>query len=366
MSQTDTADDALEREVAKSKDVELTHDPGTTFQYSNRNYTTLGLLIKVVSGQSYEDYIQEHVLQPLAMQHSFTRLDDAKNHGLATGHQYWFNRPVAGGGLRENRAITPTGLITASVEDMCSWLIVNLNHGVYHSTRVLSAAGIDQLHTGVAPMSEKARYAMGWYETDVEGAPIITHNGDPGDFHSTMVISPSTGWGVVLLMNGSSGQARLDIPAYGVMAQLVGVSVPEMPSAFAEVPTKISVVLAMIIVVQLLSVGRSIMVLRRWNTHPSRRPRTRTRKIIRLGVPVLLSLLWAYVCVAVAPNVLRIPFEALRLMDFGILTLLSLAIAVFWGVIIKPILGILVLRRSAGPVTQRDTQTRVPIAAGVG
>ena len=167
---TDTGDDALEREVAKTKDVELTHDPGTTFQYSNRNYTTLGLLIKVVSGQSYEDDVQEHVLRPLSMNQSFMHLDDAKSHGLATGHQYWFNRPVPGGGLRENRAILPTGLITASVEDMSRWLIVHLDHGVYNGTRVLSAAGIDQLHAGVAPMTDKSRYAMGWYEADIASA----------------------------------------------------------------------------------------------------------------------------------------------------------------------------------------------------
>src|SRR5215213_7840636 len=134
------ADDALDREVAKSTDVKLTYDPGTTFQYSNRNYTMLGLLIKVVSGQSYEDYVQEHVLQPLGMQQSLNNLDYAKNHGLTTGHQYWFNRPVPGGGLLENRATTPTGLLTASVEDMSTWLIVHLNHGVYHGTRVLSAS----------------------------------------------------------------------------------------------------------------------------------------------------------------------------------------------------------------------------------
>src|SRR5215204_7139922 len=104
MSRTDRADDALEREVARSTNVQLTHDPGTTFQYSNRNYTTLGLLIKVASGQSYEDYVQEHVLGPLAMKQSFMHLDEARNHGLATGHQYWFNRPRPGGGLSENRA----------------------------------------------------------------------------------------------------------------------------------------------------------------------------------------------------------------------------------------------------------------------
>jgi CubicO group peptidase (beta-lactamase class C family) len=366
MWRTDRGDDALEREVARGTEVQLTHDPGSTFQYSNRNYTTPGLLIKVVSGQSYEDYVQEHVLQPLAMRQSFTRLDDAKNHGLATGHQYWFNRPVAGGGLRENRAITPTGLITASVEDMCSWLIVNLNHGVYNGTRVLSASGIDQLHTGVAPMSEKARYAMGWYETDIEGAPIVTHNGDPGDFHSTMVISPATGWGVVLLMNGSNGQGRLDIPAYGVMAQLVGLPTPEMPSSLREFTTLLSLTLLMIISVQIVVIGRSIAVLRRWSMDPSRRPLTPLRKIIRLGVPVALSSLWAYVCVEVLPDVLSLPFEALWLMDYGVLILLSLAIAAL-GVIIKPILGIWVLQSSSGSITQQGAaEPKVPIAAGVG
>jgi CubicO group peptidase (beta-lactamase class C family) len=367
MYRTDKADDALEREVAKASDVKLTYDPGTNWQYSNRNYTTLGLLIKVASGLSYEAYIEEHVLGPLAMKQSFTHLDEAKSHGLATGHQYWFGRPVPGGGLRENRAITPTGLITASIEDMCSWLVVNLNHGVYNGTRVLSASGIDQLHAGVAPMTDKARYAMGWWETDIEGAPIVTHNGDTGESHATMVISPSTGWGVVLLMNGSNGQARLDIPAYGVMAQLLGVPTPDMPSSLTEITTQISLALLVILAVQIVAAGRSILLLQGWMTSPSRRPRTPARKIIRLGVPGLLNLLWAYVCLAVLPNVLMIPFEALRIMDFGVLTLVSLAIAVFWGMIIKPAIGIWALQRSFGPTSQQDvSEPGVPVAAGVG
>jgi CubicO group peptidase (beta-lactamase class C family) len=364
--QTDTSDDALEREVAKSKDVKLTHDPGTRFQYSNRNYTTLGLIIKVVSGQSYEDYVQEHVLRPLAMHQSFTRLDDAKSHGLAAGHQYWFNRSLPGGGLSENRATTPTGLITASVEDISTWLIVNLNHGVYNGARVLSTSGIDQLHHGVAQMTDDSRYAMGWYETNINGAPVVTHNGDPGDFHSTMVISPSTGWGVVLLMNGSNGQARLDIPAYGVMAQLLGVPTPEMPSSLTEFTTLLNLALLVIIMVQIAAAGRSIVILLRWSRNPLERPSSPTRKIIRLGVPALASLLWAYVCVAVLPNVLNTPFEALRFIDYGLLLLMSLALAVFWGMIIKPILGFWALQGSSAPTRQQDaSEPKVPIAAGV-
>src|SRR5215213_10947292 len=198
---------------------------------------------------------------------------------------------------------------------MCSWLIVNLNHGVYNGTRVLSAAGVDQLHTGVAPMGNNSRYAMGWYETDIQGAPVVTHNGDPGDFHSTMVISPSTGWGVVLLMNGSNGQARLDIPAYGVMAQLVGVPIPDMPNSLTDFTTLIVLAALAIVLIQIVAIGRSIFVLRRWSIDPSRRPRTPLRKIIRLGVPVVISLLWAYICAEVLPDVLSLPFEALRLTD---------------------------------------------------
>jgi CubicO group peptidase (beta-lactamase class C family) len=367
MYRTDTGDDALEREVARSTDVQLTHVPGTTFQYSNRNYTTLGLLIRVVSGQSYEDYVQQHIFEPLGMTRSFTHLNDAKGQGLATGHQYWFGSPRPGGGLVENRATTPTGLLTASVEDMSTWLIVNLNHGVYQGTRVLSSPGIDQLHHGVAQMGGgKSRYAMGWSETEFNGAPIVTHNGDPGDFHSTMLISPSTGWGVVLLMNGSNGQARLDVPASGVMAQLLGAPTPKMHSSLLELTTQLTLALIAIILVQIGAAGRSVVLLRRWLDNPARRPQTRARSIIRLGVPALLSLLWVYVCVAMAPNNLMIPFTALPRMDFGVLIVISAAIAGIWGAVIKPILGIWVLRTSPSPASQQAApEPKVLIAAGV-
>jgi len=70
--------------------------------------------------------------------------------------------------------------------------------------------------------------------------------------------------------------------------------------------------------------------------------------------------------VAFLPNLLMIPFEALRDLDFGVLILLSLGIAVFWGMIIKPALGIWVLWSSSGPTIQQVApEPKVPIAAGV-
>ena len=42
----------------------LRYEPGTTKDYSNFGYFVLSLVIEEASGQSYEDYMQEHVLHP--------------------------------------------------------------------------------------------------------------------------------------------------------------------------------------------------------------------------------------------------------------------------------------------------------------
>jgi N-acyl-D-amino-acid deacylase len=46
----------------------LQHDPGTTYAYSNFGYIVLGKIIERVSGQSYEDYIRDNILDPLQIE----------------------------------------------------------------------------------------------------------------------------------------------------------------------------------------------------------------------------------------------------------------------------------------------------------
>lgn len=69
---TGNSDATLEQRVRELSTVVLTKPVGTTYQYSSANYAVLGLLIQSVSGQSYEDYIQQHIFAPLTMRHSYT------------------------------------------------------------------------------------------------------------------------------------------------------------------------------------------------------------------------------------------------------------------------------------------------------
>lgn len=48
----------------------LTFDPDTKFEYSNINYILLSLIVEMVSGQRYEDFIRQNIFQPLGMTHS--------------------------------------------------------------------------------------------------------------------------------------------------------------------------------------------------------------------------------------------------------------------------------------------------------
>ena len=51
--------------VAKFKDRPLEFEPDTQFHYSNSGYILLGEIIEVVSGESYNEFIQDHIFQEL-------------------------------------------------------------------------------------------------------------------------------------------------------------------------------------------------------------------------------------------------------------------------------------------------------------
>ncbi|MFC2716238.1 serine hydrolase domain-containing protein [Stomatobaculum longum] len=50
--------------------LQLNRAPGEKFEYSNTNYYLLGLIIEAVSGERYEDYIQQHIIKQVGMRHT--------------------------------------------------------------------------------------------------------------------------------------------------------------------------------------------------------------------------------------------------------------------------------------------------------
>ena len=113
----DTSKEALANGVRSFAGTDLIAKPGQLFEYSNANYVILGAIIKAVSGKNYEDFIEQDLFAPLGMSNSYASVTQARHHGLATGHRYWFGQPVAfEADIPHSKVLAPAGYLVSSVE----------------------------------------------------------------------------------------------------------------------------------------------------------------------------------------------------------------------------------------------------------
>jgi CubicO group peptidase (beta-lactamase class C family) len=211
-------------EVVRGLDIiHLTQPVGTTFQYSNLNYSIAGLIVEKVSGQSYADYVTQHIFQPLDMRHSYASRAPALADGLAEGHHYMFGQAFG-----REYAVPPSGIpegfLIASVEDLSHYAIAQLDGGRYGDSSLLSPQGVAELHAPAIPAADDAYYAMGWGVSKMDGETAVWHNGDDGSNHSMVILLAGRGLGISLLANASGFEQleQVDAIAIGVLSLLNG------------------------------------------------------------------------------------------------------------------------------------------------
>src|SRR5205085_1012858 len=141
----------------------------------------LSLLVQTVSGQSFGQYVQDHIFASLQMKYSFVDQNAAQRNGMAQGYRWWFGVPIAAT-LPYPRDALGASFIISSAEDMTHYLIAQLNNGTYGQASILSPDGIAELHRPVAPVGTGDRYAMGWVVGTRDGETVIWHGGDTANF----------------------------------------------------------------------------------------------------------------------------------------------------------------------------------------
>jgi CubicO group peptidase (beta-lactamase class C family) len=194
LADLDQRPDAAERQVRALATLKITRPVGSKWEYSNLNYNVLGLIVEAASGEPYIEYIQKQILEPLDMPHTTAERRLAQENGLARGHRHWLGFPVPAPDLPVPGGSLPSGQLISCTEDMTHYLIAHLNGGRYRDAQVLSASGMDELHRGAAEFSygslASGRYAMGWFEVDLDGTKTYSHAGNIPDFSAFMALVP--------------------------------------------------------------------------------------------------------------------------------------------------------------------------------
>ncbi len=172
-------------------------EPGTAEIYNNSAFFLLGLIIEEVSGQSYGDFLEEHVFPKAAMDHSSYCSNATVVERRAHGYQ------VSSNGLRRAAYLDHTwpfaaGSLCSTVGDMISW-----NRSL-HGGDVLGEEAY-RLMVTPEPLLDGTpiRYAKGIARYTGPGGRIIGHGGAINGFRADSRYYPEEDAIIVVLLNTS-------------------------------------------------------------------------------------------------------------------------------------------------------------------
>ncbi len=191
--------------------LEPTKDFRSFFQYQNLMYLVAGYLIQEISGQSWEEFVQQHIFDRLGMASSNFDIVATTQKARDYAHPYKEEKDE----VKEipfyaaQGAIGPAGSIVSNIEDMSKWVLLHLNHGKYNGEQVVSESQVALLHSPQVVIPEMSQYpeipyssyAFGWFVQPYRGYPMIQHGGNIDGFSSLVTLFPREQLGMVVLTN---------------------------------------------------------------------------------------------------------------------------------------------------------------------
>ena len=190
---------SLERYVRSLKDQKLIFDPGTRWAYSNMAFEVLADVIAKASGQSFEDYVSQHILIPVGMTHSTLLKEKTDAKTLASG--YTKAKDGIPGPIKAypyNRPHNASSDLMSSVNDMARWAIVNMNRGEIDGHRILKASTYDvmwkpfaevEFCRGSGPCRKPGSWVgISWFIETKDGRTTVSHGGGDDGFITELLI----------------------------------------------------------------------------------------------------------------------------------------------------------------------------------
>lgn len=182
--------------IALFKDKPLEFEPGSKFQYSNSGYFLLGHLVEIISGQDYDEYLQEHIFLPLDM------LDSGYDH-----NNLIIKRRAAGYRLERGELFNAdyihmniphgAGALYSTVEDLYKW-----DQALYKE-KILSRATLNKMFTPALN-----GYGYGWGIGSIFEHKRISHSGGINGFVTNITRFPEDNACIIVLSNLTASNLR--------------------------------------------------------------------------------------------------------------------------------------------------------------
>ncbi len=212
--------------VKSAYSVPLLFAPGMDWAYSNTGYFALADIIRTVSGEPWDAFLQQRGFQPLAMTSTRTTTMEMVSN-RASGYA-----PVNGkmGNAPPILAVRPSGAFLSTVLDLAKW------DAALNSGSLLPPAALNQMWAPVT-LSGGGTYAygFGWQVDAVAGHKRVHHSGTMPGFRATIHRYVDDKLTVIVLANAGNADP-------GTIARLIAESyVPALVESRAAVPRRTAI-----------------------------------------------------------------------------------------------------------------------------
>lgn len=180
--------------------------PGASYEYSNLATALLGYLVEVASGVPFDDYCDTNIFAPLGMNDTGWHFADFNANDVAMPYESFGSQRVEWG--QYGFPDYPNGQLRSSAADLARYLAAWASGGILDGQRILEEATVADALTVQFP-SIDATQGLSWYYETIGSRSVVGHNG--GDYGATtdMFLDPTTGNGVILLINTGDTGPRL-------------------------------------------------------------------------------------------------------------------------------------------------------------
>jgi len=180
--------------------------PGTTPSYSNYGMALAGYIVQRVSGQPFEAYVREHVLEPAGMTSSTYEQPLPKDMAGSLGPGYTSTGEEVPFELMGD---FPAGSLTVSAPDFATFMNAQLSR----SPGLLREETWEQMWSpglGEERLGNRAKageMGLGYFELTRHGRRIVEHSGDLQGWQSKFELYPEEKTGIFISYNGDGNES---------------------------------------------------------------------------------------------------------------------------------------------------------------
>lgn len=177
------------------KDEPLNFKPGSSFRYSNSNFYLLGYIIETVTGDTFEKYLREHVLEKAGLNNTFYINPKEDITDMPQGYSK-FDGKIEKATLQEVTIMYSAGALISNVDDIYKW------HRALYNQKLVTIETLEKATTQFKfSDSTFSQYAYGWFIKNIDGSKTIEHSGSTDGFQSDEIYLPKENVFVIALYN---------------------------------------------------------------------------------------------------------------------------------------------------------------------